>query len=484
MDVLDTPEAGGLVVRGGFFRAAGFAAGTLLSLGAIVLLTRHLGVVEFGRFQVVVSLVAVVGVVTDLGMATVGIREYAQREGPDRDRLMRSILGMRLSVTVVGVAIATGFALVAGYRHDMVVGVVIMGVGLLALVVQTTLQIPLSAGLRLGAVSVLDVARQAMQAALTALLVFAGAALLPFFTITIPVHLALVACTAALVGRTISLRPSFSVREWGALVRPMLVYSLAVAVGIVYVYTAQILMSLVASERETGLFSAGFRVFVILAAVPSLLASAAFPLLSRAALDDQERLARVARGLFAGTVLVGGAVAVACVVGADPIIALIAGPGFEPAAAVLRIQGVALLLTFVIAAWGFTLLAQHRHRAMVYANLAALVTSSVTVLLLAAGFGELGAALGTLLGEVVLAAAYLWALTRERRDLRPDLRQVARVAVALAAAGGVALLSLPTAVSVALALAAYGAVAYFAGAVPEDLIAQLPAQLRHRLRRP
>jgi O-antigen/teichoic acid export membrane protein len=482
-DVLDRPEAGGLVVRGGIVRILGFGLGMLLSLLGVVLLTRHLGPAVFGRYQVVVSLVTVVGVLTDLGMANLGIREYAQRHGEDRERLMRVLLGMRLSLTVLGVVGAAGFALAAGYPSEMVAGVLLMGVGLLFLVVQTTLQIPLNATLRLPAVAAIDVGRQGLQAVLIAALVVAGASLLPFLAVTIPVHAVLVLWTAALVGSAVPLRPMFSLRAWLELARPALAFSLAVAVGIVYVYTAQILMSLVATERETGLFSAAFRVFVILAGVPALLVSGALPLLSRAAQDDDARLANIVRGLYAGMLVLGGAAAVACVVGAEPIIDVVAGPGYEPAADVLRIQGAALLASFVVAAWGFTLLARHQHAGMVYANLAAFVISATTVIILSGPLGEVGAALGTLLGEVVLLAGYLWALSAGRRELRPELRDTGRVALALAAAGAAALVPLPPVARTALALAAYGLVAYYAGAVPDDLMAQLPNRLR-RGRRP
>ena len=394
---------------------------------------------------------------------------------------MRVLLGLRLCLTLLGVGLGAAFAAAVGYPSEMVAGVALMGLGLVVLVAQTTLQIPLIAELRLGTVASVDVARQGLQAGLVAALVVAGATLLPFLAVTIPVHLVLVIWTAVLVRGTVSLRPSFALGEWLELLRPALAFALAVAVGVIYLYTAQILTSLVTSERETGLFSAAFRVFVIVAGVPALLVSGALPLLSRAAQDDRARLANIVRGLFSGMLFLGGGVTVAFVAGAGPIIAIVAGPGFESAADVLRIQGTALLITFVIATWGFTLLAEHRHRAMVYANLAALATSLTTVALLAASVGANGAALGSLFGEIVLAAGYLLALTRGRRELRPDLRQVVRVVVAIVVALGCVLLPVPAVVSTALALVVYGVAAYLLGAVPDDLIAQLPDRLRRRL---
>ena len=59
-DVLDTPEAGRRVVRGGALRVGGFVAGLSASLVGAALVTRHLGPADYGRYQTVVALVTIV----------------------------------------------------------------------------------------------------------------------------------------------------------------------------------------------------------------------------------------------------------------------------------------------------------------------------------------------------------------------------------------------------------------------------------------
>ncbi len=481
-DVLDTPEAGGLVVRGGAIRVAGFALGLLASLAGVALVTRHLGPGLYGRFQTVVSLIMVVAALTDLGMTTLGVREYVQRSGPERERLMRTLLGMRLVLTLVGVAAAAVvIALGRDWGWEVVVGTALMGIGLLFTVLQTTLAIPLNAELRLGTITAIDVVRQVLTAACFAVLVAAGAGILPFLAVTIPVHAGLVIWTLALVRGRIALRPSFALDEWRALVRVSFAFALATAVGITYQYIAQIITAFVSDEDAVGYFAASFRVFIVAAAIPGLLVSSAFPLLSRAAQQDPARLANVVRGLVQGTVILGAAAALTCVLGAPAIIEVVNGPDFEPAADALRIQGAVLLITFVIATWGFTLLALHEHRAMVYANLAALVTTATVVAVLANESGEEGAAVGTVVGESVLAVGYLWALTRRRPDLRPPAAALRSLAAAgLGIAAGL-LLSAGAVADTALGLAVYGIGLVVLRAIPEDLLALLPDGVRRRL---
>ena len=476
-DVLDTAEAGRRVVRGGALRVGGFVGGLGASLIGAALVTRHLGPADYGRYQTVIALVAIVQAVTDLGMSTLGLREYAQRTGADREQFMRVLLGMRLALTGAGALVAMLVAWILGYDGQMVIGAGLTGVGLLFAVLYGTLSIPLAAEIRMGAVTGLDVGRQVGVAALFVLLVVAGSGVIGFFAATIPVHLVLVVVTIVLVRGMIPLRPTFDRAQWIALVRPTISFALATAVGSLYVYTALMLTSLVSTENQTGLFGASFRVYMIVASVPGVLVTTAFPLLSRAARDDRERLRYATQRLFEGTAALGGAALIACVLGAAPIIAVVAGSQYDGAVDVLRIQGAALALTFVISTWGFTLLAMHRHREMIRANAVALVVSTVTVLLLARTHGAVGAAFGTLLGETWLAFGYVWGIAGGDRRMRPGFRRVARVVPAAALGLTAWFLPIPDALGAIVGLAIYALALLLGGGLPQEIREHLPGPL-------
>ncbi len=102
-DLLDTPAAGPQAARGGAMRAGGYAAATLLAVLSAPLMIRHLGVVDFGRYVTIMSLVAIVAGFTEAGINTIALREYAARTGDDRRAVMRDLLGIRLALTLAGV---------------------------------------------------------------------------------------------------------------------------------------------------------------------------------------------------------------------------------------------------------------------------------------------------------------------------------------------------------------------------------------------
>ena len=135
----------------------------------------------------------------------------------------------------------------------------------------------------------------------------------------------------------------------------------------------------------------------------------------------------------------------------------------------------ATIATFVIATWGFTLLAVHHHRPMIVANVVAMVVSAGTVLTLAASDGATGAATATVLGEVALALGYAIAISRVDRAMRPQMGLVLRAVPALAIALAVGLLvPVPAAVQTVLALALYGVGLLLFRAVPDEILEHVP----------
>jgi O-antigen/teichoic acid export membrane protein len=478
-DVLDSTAAGGRIIRGGALRFGSYVVTVALSILSAALLTRHLGVARFGAYTTVLSLVGVVSAVTDAGMSTVGQREFAVRKGAERDELMRDLLGLRMVLTTVGVVLVALFALAAHYDTALFIGALLAGIGTIALVVQHTHTIPLAAALRLGTLSGLDLVRQVLSVAAIVALVLAGSGVLPLLAVALAVNLALIPPTAALARHQISLRFALRPRRWAALLRLTVAFSLAAAVGTIYVFTAQILTSLVSSAHQSGLFAASFRVFIVLGAVPGLLVGGALPLLARAARDDHERLSYSLQRIFEVSLILGVATTIGALGGADFIIEVVAGPKFDGATQVLQLQGVALIASFIVAGWSFALLSLKLYRGVLLVNLAAFVVSCGLTVLLAGSDGAQGAAIATICGEGVLALGSLLALIHGRPEFTPKPGIVLKVALAAGPATAIALLpDLPSLVRAVLALLAYGLLIVLMRAVPSELLELLPVRLR------
>src|SRR5437016_3256926 len=139
------------------------------------------------------------------GLAT---REFAVRRGLDREHLMRNVLGLRVFISTVAVVVATAFAVAAGYDATRIVGTAVAGVGLGLVSVQSTVAVPLFTTLRFGQTTALEMLRQAIWVGLLVILVALGAGILPLLAATVPAGALMLAATALLARRQMSMRPA------------------------------------------------------------------------------------------------------------------------------------------------------------------------------------------------------------------------------------------------------------------------------------
>jgi O-antigen/teichoic acid export membrane protein len=482
-DLLDTPGAGPAAIRGSLLRAAGYVAGVLLSLVSVPLLIRHLGFKEYGHYVTVISLVTIVQGVTDVGLGQIGVREYATRSALSRERLMRNLLGIRVVLTGVGVAGATVFADLAGYAHAVLLGTLLAGIGMVLTVLQGTFAVPLAARLQLGWVTALELLRQALSVTGIVILVLVGAKLLAFLAISVPVAMIVLAATALVVRRTMPMRPSFERSEWTVLMRAVLPFAAAVAIGTVYLRITVILMSLLASELQTGYYATSYTVVSVLIAVPALTVGSTLPVLARAARDDHERLGYVLQRLFEVTMIIGVGLGLALALGAGFVIEVLSKGGSTASVEVLEIQSVALVTQFVASAWQYGLLSLHRHRALLLISVGSLLVSVCLTFVLVPLLQARGAALAFSAAEITLAVSSFVQLKRARPGLRFALRVPLRVLLAAALAGAIVLLPGLSSLSRALvaSLIYWGALVLLRG-IPVELTQALLR--RPRLEKP
>lgn len=473
IDVLRTGEAGGRVIRGGMLRGAGYASGIVLGAAISVLLLRHLGVEDFGRYAIVVALIGIVSAVTDAGLTAVGSRELALLPAAQRPALLANLVGLRIALTLAGVLIATGFAAAAGYPGVVVAGTALAGVGVLLLNTQSTLMIPLAIELRFGRITLIETLRHALTLGGVALLVLAGASLLPFFGVQVGVGIAILLLTPLVISAAAGMRPAIDRAAARALLRESLPLAAALAMNVIYLRLLVILVSVQTDEVETGLFATSFRIFEILLGIPTLVLAVALPLLAVAGAEDRERLRYALQRMTETAVAVSLLLVLVTVVLAERAILLLGGEEYADAAPILRLQAFALLGVFLSQVWTLGLVSLRRQRDVAVANAAALAVVLVLGTVLVRAYDGMGGAAAAVATEILLALFLLAALHRVGGELRPRLAFVWRPLVAGTAGLLVALLPVSAWITAPAAAAAFLAAGYAVGAIPPEVVPAL-----------
>jgi O-antigen/teichoic acid export membrane protein len=469
-DVLTSAEAGGKVIRGSAVRVGANAAGIVVGLATAVLLLRHLGVAESGRYVTVMSLVAIAAGVADIGLNVSESRELALRAPSDDARLIANFLGQRLSITPVALLVIISFTVLAGYPTRMVAGTALAGAGLFMISLADAVLLRLTVQLRNAGLAFVDFLRYAVTFAGVGLLVALGAALTPFFAVQIVVGMAVVAVTPLLVGRGAFVMPRFDRAEQRSLLMKALPVAAALVLGQLYFRLVIVLMSLISSPQQTGYFGGSLRAIETLVSIPLLVAGVALPLLAAAARDDRARLRYAIEGLSEGAVIGGVLVVLVTVRAAEPVMAIIGGPAFRPAGAVLRIQVGALLFIALYQMWGVSLVALGRQRDLILTNALGLLGVAVFAAVLVPPFGAQGGAAASVLGDGLLACLIYWRLRAAAGRVMVRMGFLARVAAAAAVAScGLLIPGLPDLIAAALAGLLFLGVGQLIGMIPDEL---------------
>lgn len=461
-----------MAIRGGILRVSGYVLGLLLSAISSILLLRYLGVVDFGRFTSVIALTAIMAGLTDAGLTVVGQRVFVvQATDAERRVLLGDLMGLRVSLTPVAILLATLFAWVAGYPSAAVVGTAVAGAGVIFINIAAALTVPLSAALRLGAVTAIDVARQIAIVVGIVILVPLGAALGWFFAVYLIAGATGALVAFALVDAGDRVRPTLHRGRALTLLREAAPIAAGLVVNVVYVRALIIAMTLLSTGFETGLFAASYRVIEVFIGVPAVMAGAAFPILAHAGERDEQRLAYALGRLVEASLLVSMALVLALVFAAEPVIAVLGGSEYKEAVPVLQIQSVSLLGAFLTQVWILGLVAIRRSSALIVMNVVALLCVIVAGALLIPPLDAQGAAIAALVGETVLALTAGILLVRARRDLLPDLGRIARILAAGALGAGAGwLIGGPPVLAAVVAVGVFVAAAFALRAVPMELI--------------
>ena len=455
-------------------RVIAYVVVNLLGIGSSIVLLRHLGVDNYGRYGTVIALIGIASGLAEVGLTMTGSRELAlAAPGDVRRRLLGALLGVRLLLITLAALGALLFAVVAGYDSSMVAGTALVGAGAVLVGAQSTLTLPLVVGLRNGLLSVNEVLKQVILFAGILILAAAGAALTPFFAIQLLVGVGAMLAVPFLVERSQLAWPSLSRADVRHLALVGLPIALAAILTTFYIRMLVVLASLETSNHETGLFVTSARVIEMIGGLALLVVGVILPVATVAARDDRPRLRYVLAHTTKLAMLAGGLLAVVVVVGARPIVVLLGGEEFAGAAPVLRLQGPVVLSTFLVYVWTAFLIADGHRRALVRCMAIGTVALFVSGITLIAQFDARGAAGAAVVADVVLVVVAGLAARRVGDGrIGIDAEYLARYAMALAGAAGAALavLAIAPAVVAAIAGAAVFAVAAFAlRIVPSEL---------------
>jgi O-antigen/teichoic acid export membrane protein len=385
-----------------------------LALGSIVVLrltAGYLGLEGFGALAIVLAFAVLLSVVADLGMSLVLARELAK--APERaSELGGTLLALRLLGSLVLFGLFLPVVPFMPYSHEVRTGLVVAAAGV---VVTSCAGFPAAffqVHLRLERLALLDALSAIVSVALAAIVVTLDLGLLALVAV-IPAGAVLTGAAAFWLSRdfwTVNLRPNWPLAR--ALVGDLLPIAFVSVVGFLHFRVDSILLSLLRPAEEVGVYTVAYKFLEQSLLLPTLFMGVVFPILTRALHAEDEDATSVIRRSFHFLLLLGVPLAIATVALARPLVHLVAGSGFDAAAAPLRILAPAIVLAFVNVVFAGVLFALNRRRELLWASLAGLAVNIALNLIVIPTYGYNGAAATTVFSEALGLALMFWLARR------------------------------------------------------------------------
>ena len=431
---------------------------------------RYLGVDDFGALVTATAFLALVVGLTDLGLATIGVRELAKRPGETK-RIVGSLLVLVFGLSTAGLVLGMLLMLLIFAGDDQ--AHLREGIALLLL-----MSWPLTAP-----AAVIGCYFTAQQKAYLGTLASVVGAVLTVGLLIVVIQLdggflgIVVAYGATGIGYgltmlmlsigRIRLRPSLDLAHAWQLLRWAAPLGAAVLMGSIYWNIDIILLSHLGDHADVALYGVAVKVVGILLLLPGYVMITLLPEFARVA-ERRERLDEVMGKAFAVVQVGAIPLLVLSVVFADEIVQTVGGQTYAGSAALLRILmiGVALAYVSVVIAQG--IIALNGQKQLFYGALIILPVNIALNLALIPIWGARGSAIAFVASEVASLAT--WLFVYSRMATLPRIYRFWALVVAggaTASVGLVKLLPFATATNAPLVLALGGLVGLgvYAGAL-------------------
>lgn len=440
--------------RVAFLRSLGSAAASKLGsalFGVITFgfLARALGAGGLGEYRTVLTLLLFGGACFDFGLYPLTLREIAQ-PGADRGRILGSAVGLRLVSVLLAVAMLAVVVTGTGFHSTIRTGVLIAGVGWVGVQLSEMLKAVFQFKMAQHRSAVAE-----MAGATLSLLLVIGLAQVPVGTDGM---LIATAAGFSLTGglawyyarRLVPFRPRVDLSMW----RHSIVAGIPLAVSaillIVRLRLDLLLLSVLRPPAEVGLYDAPVKLYELMLSLAGILGGLMTPALIQDLRTGKTLVRRLGAGIGATAIFMALAFAVLfeC---AEPIVTLLGGSGFAPAARPLRILAASAGLAGLTSILRFAAIALDQQRRMTRADLVGVGLAFMVHLILIPRFGLMDAAIGRLVGDVVTLTVAAW-------SLRAHLRTALFGSMAIGTLAGVCLIG-------TLELTAQFSVPWFVGLV-------------------
>ncbi len=379
----------------------------------MMFLPRYLGPVDYGRYYLGQSIVAMFALFIEFG-GNYSITKAVSRARSEAGHIIVNAISIRVILWLLSFFGVITFALLSNYHASVKIIIMIFGVGMIWSGARTVIWSAFGGFEMLKYPSYGAIAETVFIAAVGITAVVLGVGPIGFAVITILGTLLNFLICAKFVSKMAPVLPKV---DWKAAIQSLkesFPYFLNSIFGVIYYRIDTVMLSFMTPEHVVGWYAASYRFFETLMFIPSIFTIAIFPIMSRLWGENNSSISRPFQKSIDFIFLTGVPVSLGAYAFSHQIIQFFYGiEAYQPSVLLLMIFGTGILLFYIDIMLGTVLLASDKHKQLtINAFIAIFVNIGLNYLLIPYtqthfGNGGIGSAIATLVTELFLMVAML-----------------------------------------------------------------------------
>ncbi len=404
-----------------FFNATAKILATVLALVSIGFITRYLGRDGFGDYATVLAFFSFFGSLADLGLYSIATREIS-RVGADEKKIMGNVFSLRLFSSLT-VFLFSPLVFLLPYSHELKIGIIIAAASFVFSASYSVLNGIFQKYLVMDRVAITELIGKVIQLSIIILAVKMDwgfsviiSSLLFYMIFNFVVIL-------ILSRKYIRFKIEIDFDYWKKFLKESLPMGIAVVITFLYFKTDTIMLSMMQSSSDVGIYNAAYKVIENITFFPAMLIGLILPLTARYIFTDKEKFQNISDKTFKVLLVLIIPVVIGAIFLADGIIRLIGGGGFAESANVLRIIIFSLAFIFFGSFFNNVLLAGNlQKKLMIALGFCAVFNISLNFYLIP-HYSYLGASYTSVFTEM-LVASFGFYLTKKHLKYTPRVNNL------------------------------------------------------------
>ncbi len=397
---------------------------TLISLFLVAALTRYLGVSGYGQYTTIFAFTQFFAVFADFGFFWFLVREISKPDAP-QEKIFNNVLTFRTFVALVVFVIAFIAALFIPQYHDFRFGIGIIAAASFWQVLNGTYVGIFQNRLRMDKAALTDVLGRLVILLIVLWQIKTGTnlnrILWSYFAGNMVNFLA-----SAFLGRIyLRFRPAFDFGYWRRIITECFPIFLVSILSLISFKIDTVMLSLLKSSTDVGIYGPPYKVIEIFILLPGIFMGNVFPILTSYIYSQDKRLFGAFQKSFDFLIIAALPLVAAVIVLAERVIRIVAGQDFVsahtigpvlglPATSVLALQIliIAVAIAYISHLFNYMVIALGKQAKLIGPNIIFVIFNVALNLFLIPRFSYIGAALVTVLTEIVVVSLYFRVLRR------------------------------------------------------------------------